>query len=161
MTLRSIVCALAVFILGALPAAAQSGPCPTTPISAVVNTNPQWICLALPPEHGLTDPVTGQPLIDHYELLWIANGGNPVSAPVLRRDNIGKPVGNADNVAWIPFSTLPPIPPGIAFQIVPASISTLASIPVADREVRAAVASDPFGLPRTAKIPAQPPARVR
>lgn len=155
------VAALLLLLLLPAVARAQTGPCPTTPISPAINTNPQWICLPLPPEHTLTDPATGQPLIDHYDLLWIANGANPATATPLRRDTIGKPVGNADNAAWLQFSSLPPITPGVTYQIVPASISTLASIPVADREVRALTGSDPFGLPRTAKIPAQPPARVR
>lgn len=145
--------ALAIVLAALVPAAAQAqtGPCPNTPVDTLA-LNPVRACFVAASAHTSTDPVSGAAVIDRYEMLWIADGQDPATAQPVQRANLGKPTPNSDNTIWI--NTLPAYPIGQRFRAVIASISTLASLPPAAREVRSD-ASNPFGV-STATAPTAP-----
>lgn len=103
--MRTTLSALALLVLLAAPAAAQSGPCPSgaalavIPVGSVIN-----VCVApnisSQAGHTAIDAVTGQPVVSSYNIVLL-NATDPVTGPAQATINVGKPPLNTDGVFWV------------------------------------------------------------
>lgn len=99
------------------PAYAQTGACPT---SMALVVSPSWICMtpSVDPAggHNATDPLTGQPVVARYDLLFFAPGVDTATGAPIQTINIGKPTVNAQGAAWLQRSELAAIPVGQQYR---------------------------------------------
>lgn len=99
------------------PAYAQTGACPS---GMTVSVNPTWVCIMpdISPTngHNAIDPVTLQPVVTRYDLLFFGPGVDSATATPTQTINIGKPTLNAQNALWLQRSELAAIPLGQQYR---------------------------------------------
>jgi hypothetical protein len=109
---RLVLSAIAFFAFSAT-ANAQTGPCPT---STALVVNPQWVCVAASVDHAATDPLTGQPAVTRYDLLFFAPGVDTAIGNATQTIPVGKPTPNAQNAMWLQRAELQAIPLGQQYK---------------------------------------------
>lgn len=137
-------------LLSAIPsiAFAQSGACPT---ATTLVTNPNWVCLEPSPDHNTLRPLTNDPAVSRYDLLFFAPGVDTSTASPVQTINIGKPTLNAQGVAWLERTELVAIPVGQQYRARAVAVGPDGVSPRSPE-------SNPFG--RTTLTVPRAPARV-
>jgi len=149
---KKIVLAFVVLVLYGRPAFAQTGACPS---AMTLTVNPTWVCFMpdLDPTsgHNATDPLTGQPVVTRYDLLFFAPGVDSATGAPIQTISMGKPTLNAQNAVWLQRGELAAIPVGQQYRARVVAVGPAGTSP-------RSAESNPFGrsslpLPRA-------PARV-
>lgn len=145
MKLRSI--AAFFFLLAAVPAYAQTGPCPT---SLALVVNPTLICVepSSAAAHNATNPLDTA-TIARYDVLFFAPGVDTVTGAPIQTIPIGKPALNASGVFWVTRSELGAIPVGQQYR------ARVVAVGVTDLASGRSPESNPFGR-STGLVPAAP-----
>jgi hypothetical protein len=102
--MRTTLTALA-FVLLALPAAAQTGPCPTVgsvSVIAVGGTIHACVTPSTDPVggHNAIDPDSLLPVVTSYDIVLL-NDGDPVTGTAQATIPVGKPPLNTNGVFWV------------------------------------------------------------
>jgi hypothetical protein len=149
--------AVLVALLGAAAVAhAQTGPCPT---ANVFVANPTRGCFNPDmADHTTADPVTGLPMVDHYELQFFAeatDASNPNAQPI-QTASLGKPTPNSatPQAIWFGAGTSTPLPAYPVGQRLKAVVVAVGPGGSSPRGV--AATSNPFGRSAPATAPDAP-----